>query len=638
MAKEAPKAGIWRTFPEKEAQAAFLKQFEADLEFFQVLLLLANRSSLIRNVELVMVEDEGGGRSCHRALTGTAKALKDPGVQFLSPGCTDLEPRFCSLINDFGKQEARTCSAWDRAAADRARRTGVTQVYECGAGLVDIAVPVISKGRYIATLYSGQVLRTPPTPRKFQQIRSNVAGLSHINGDELERAYAQVPVVKDEDIQNSVRLLEIFASYLSNSWDRQTEIIQDQQRRVRELRFSRKQFADIMLRGNTADTKLLQELADKIGLVSMPDRALVVKLESEEEYRSYSGSFDLACASAINAIEELLEKSDDCVMASLSKRGVCLFCSDTRAMRAKMLAEAVIEAVASHCDMRVRVGIGDVKGNVHELIDSYHEAHAALGQSSMPIAVYRKPAHVIEELTAATDEIVEHIKLNRINEAKEIMASLPALADRKLGANPENVPAQNLFLCSVLDAVCFAILGLGGPSAEIAELHRALGVQMQHASGLLELQQEFLHAVDYLLAEARRLYLGRHEKIVERARRLIAHMLEGSRAAPAIVPHTVAARLGISAGHLSRLLKRTTGMTFERYVMVQRVELAKRRLLDPSSSIAEVAERCGFCNSSYFSHVFHAITGCSPRDYSNRPEKLRTNGRAAGDSCSPTIH
>jgi len=284
------------------------------------------------------------------------------------------------------------------------------------------------------------------------------------------------------------------------------------------------------------------------------------------------------------------------------------------------------------------VGIGDIKRDVHDLVDSYHEAHTALGQSALPIAVYRKPAHVIEELTAATDQIIEHVKLNRINDAKAILASLPALADRKLGSDPENVPAQSLFLCSVLDAVCFAILELGGPSAEIAELRRVQGVRMQHASGLLELQQEFLHAADYLLSDARRLYLGRHEKIVERARRVIAHMLEGSHEAPVIVPGIVAARLGISAGHLSRVFKRMTGMTFERYVMLQRVELAKRRLLDPSSSIAEVADRCGFCNSSYFSHVFHAIVGCSPRDYSNCPEKHRTHAKRPDPPHNMTIN
>jgi hypothetical protein len=51
-------------------------------------------------------------------------------------------------------------------------------------------------------------------------------------------------------------------------------------------------------------------------------------------------------------------------------------------------------------------------------------------------------------------------------------------------------------------------------------------------------------------------------------------------------------------------LFRTTGVTLEQFLIRQRVELDKRTLLDPRFNVAEVAERCGFCNPAYFASVF----------------------------------
>jgi AraC-like DNA-binding protein len=104
--------------------------------------------------------------------------------------------------------------------------------------------------------------------------------------------------------------------------------------------------------------------------------------------------------------------------------------------------------------------------------------------------------------------------------------------------------------------------------------------------------------------------------------------LQDKWAAQSISVTKVAGALGISAGHLSRVFKRTTGQTFERYLMMQRVEAAKRMLLEPLATISEVAEKCGFADSAYFARVFRKITACSPSEYRNEP--LREAPIAAG--------
>ena len=44
-------------------------------------------------------------------------------------------------------------------------------------------------------------------------------------------------------------------------------------------------------------------------------------------------------------------------------------------------------------------------------------------------------------------------------------------------------------------------------------------------------------------------------------------------------------------------------------------------LLDPRLHVAEVADRCGFCNPAYFATVFKKYMHCAPRAYASQPQR-----------------
>src|SRR5207302_9792894 len=93
-----------------------------------------------------------------------------------------------------------------------------------------------------------------------------------------------------------------------------------------------------------------------------------------------------------------------------------------------------------------------------------------------------------------------------------------------------------------------------------------------------------------------------------------------SRGAAHISIQNLADEVHLSCGHLSRVFRKTTGMTLEQY-LIQRVELAKRALLDPRLNVAEVAERCGFCNPAYFASVFKKHVKCMPGEFASQPHR-----------------
>jgi AraC-like DNA-binding protein len=48
---------------------------------------------------------------------------------------------------------------------------------------------------------------------------------------------------------------------------------------------------------------------------------------------------------------------------------------------------------------------------------------------------------------------------------------------------------------------------------------------------------------------------------------------------------------------------------------MQKIELAKRRLIDGNESIAELAYSLGYSSSNYFCAVFKKLMNCSPQNY-----------------------
>jgi AraC family transcriptional regulator len=64
-----------------------------------------------------------------------------------------------------------------------------------------------------------------------------------------------------------------------------------------------------------------------------------------------------------------------------------------------------------------------------------------------------------------------------------------------------------------------------------------------------------------------------------------------------------------------RAFKEGTGLPPHRFVLNERIDLAKRLLLDRALSISEVALRAGFATPSHFATTFRRLTHATPRAY-----------------------
>ena len=72
---------------------------------------------------------------------------------------------------------------------------------------------------------------------------------------------------------------------------------------------------------------------------------------------------------------------------------------------------------------------------------------------------------------------------------------------------------------------------------------------------------------------------------------------------------------GYSSGYLSRIFRQEIGMSIHDYVAQTRMNLAKEMLMNTNLKIYEVAENCGYENTTYFIKIFRINTGMTPQDY-----------------------
>lgn len=70
---------------------------------------------------------------------------------------------------------------------------------------------------------------------------------------------------------------------------------------------------------------------------------------------------------------------------------------------------------------------------------------------------------------------------------------------------------------------------------------------------------------------------------------------------------------GFSPSHFVTLFRRATGLAPHRYVMLRRIERAKRLLLQTNLPLAEIALHCGFSDQSHLTRVVKRHTGLTPR-------------------------
>ncbi len=119
---------------------------------------------------------------------------------------------FCKLIQS-SECGMRKCIESDNKGLKNAKKIGYYNVYRCHAGLINVAIPLMYKGKDIGAIYTGQVLLDIPTERTFRELYKGLEQLD-IGYNILKEAYLKVKTVDKERLHFCARLLFLIANYI----------------------------------------------------------------------------------------------------------------------------------------------------------------------------------------------------------------------------------------------------------------------------------------------------------------------------------------------------------------------------------------------------------------------------------------
>lgn len=129
--------------------------------------------------------------------------------------------RFCMDFTHSTECGDKRCAESHRKGGEEAARTGRPVVYECHAGLIDFAAPIILEGRIIGTILGGQVLTESPNTEKYRKIASEIG----VNEEGYIEAVKEVSILSMKRIQAAANVLYDIANNLSKSAYHQRKLV-----------------------------------------------------------------------------------------------------------------------------------------------------------------------------------------------------------------------------------------------------------------------------------------------------------------------------------------------------------------------------------------------------------------------------
>ncbi len=111
--------------------------------------------------------------------------------------------------SEIGKQRCEHC---DKSGAELAYRNGRSCVYECHAGLMDYAAPIMVNGEMIGCFIGGQVLPEKPIQEKYCRIAKEI----HVEPEAYLKALDTVYIIDRQTIDNAANFLYVTANILSD--------------------------------------------------------------------------------------------------------------------------------------------------------------------------------------------------------------------------------------------------------------------------------------------------------------------------------------------------------------------------------------------------------------------------------------
>ncbi|MEJ6949853.1 response regulator transcription factor [Natronospora cellulosivora (SeqCode)] len=274
-----------------------------------------------------------------------------------------------------------------------------------------------------------------------------------------------------------------------------------------------------------------------------------------------------------------------------------------------------IETNKNECDLLCYIGdkvfVNNLATTVHKLHE-YERNNIAFKKRVFLLSEYKKPESKIETVNIElwTTLINEGLKERLINEVQnflENMASATGLNSYILYQFQQN------FL-----QIIYSILKQKGIKVhQIIDDERIINIY-ENAQRSID---DMLIWVEYIVKSVENYSQKQeNETSVEKSIKYIHQNLEKQ-----ITRDDIAEYVGYNSDYLNRIFKEETGYSMVKYLLIERIEMAKELLSKTNMQISTIAVHVGYNNFSHFAKMYKKLTGMSPSEYRDN-HKRKDNG------------
>ncbi len=194
---------------------------------------------------------------------------------------------FCSKFVRGENASLEKCDSFHTECGKIAAKKGGTYIYTCPNGLTEFAVPILIKGKYIASIIGGQFFSEPPNEEDYK----NVIKKSGVDEKAYLKEIKEIKVIPSPKIEEMAHLLALLTKNIENIMVKNFELIEKNKRAniYRHIEEIMRTSFDINL--------IKHEIVFQIGNYFKADRVVFAEYETakdnyyvspENEYRSSS--------------------------------------------------------------------------------------------------------------------------------------------------------------------------------------------------------------------------------------------------------------------------------------------------------------------------------------------------------------
>lgn len=271
----------------------------------------------------------------------------------------------------------------------------------------------------------------------------------------------------------------------------------------------------------------------------------------------------------------------------------------------KFSVSLTISPVTSSVDQSIRLIKQVMEASLHRL---FH-GHGSLIHSSRIMSLITKE---YEYPVQKEKQLVESLMTGKTDEAKRLYSEIISeTIEYPYAVVSLAVSHLTLTINRVLN-----VIKKNNALEDVQDLDTTI-LSLNHVETIEEINESFYHLFNKL---SNRLEEKRNSKYNVMVKK-INDIIDRDFGNPALCLNSIADEMDMSPIYISRLYKQLTLNAITDVIQEMRMTKAKHLLLHTVDSVADIAEKTGFTNSSYFYRMFKKVNGVTPNDYRRGTDK-----------------